>query len=173
MPVLVNVTTTYLHIPTRADFRPALSDDPDLLVLQAREPLPDFYRFLYRAVGKDYEWTDRNVLTDADLYGLLAKPSLTLLVLYFRGTPVGFMELDREATKPDVEVTYFGIISAFHGRGFGKYLLSAGVQRAYDDGANRVWLHTCTLDGPHALPNYLARGFVAFKQTVSERLVGL
>jgi hypothetical protein len=22
-----------------------------------------------------------------------------------------------------------------------------------------VWLHTCTLDSPAALPNYLARGF--------------
>jgi len=24
-----------------------------------------------------------------------------------------------------------------------------------------VWLHTCTLDSPHALPNYKARGFDA------------
>jgi len=31
-------------------------------------------------------------------------------------------------------------------------------------GATRVWLHTCTLDGPAALPNYLARGFVATRR---------
>ena len=26
-------------------------------------------------------------------------------------------------------------------------------------GPTRVWLHTCTLDDPAALPNYVARGF--------------
>ncbi|OQY78842.1 MAG: GNAT family N-acetyltransferase, partial [Anaerolineae bacterium UTCFX5] len=26
-------------------------------------------------------------------------------------------------------------------------------------GANRVWVHTCNLDGPQALKNYMARGF--------------
>jgi hypothetical protein len=34
-------------------------------------------------------------------------------------------------------------------------------------GASRVWLHTCTLDSPRALPAYQARGFVPFR---SERL---
>jgi len=27
----------------------------------------------------------------------------------------------------------------------------------------RVWLTTCTLDGPYALPNYRARGMVPFR----------
>ena len=31
-------------------------------------------------------------------------------------------------------------------------------------GAERVWLHTCTLDSPRALPNYKARGFREFKR---------
>ncbi len=31
------------------------------------------------------------------------------------------------------------------------------------EGARRVWLHTCTLDHPAALPNYVARGFRPFK----------
>ena len=46
-------------------------------------------------------------------------------------------------------------------------LLSAGVQRAWDRGARRVWVHTCTLDGPNALANYCARGFRVFDQTVA------
>jgi len=28
----------------------------------------------------------------------------------------------------------------------------------------RVWLHTCTLDDPAALPNYVARGFRPFRE---------
>jgi hypothetical protein len=42
-------------------------------------------------------------------------------------------------------------------------LLSVAVQRAWSQGAERVWLHTCSLDGPHALANYQARGFQIYQ----------
>ncbi len=165
------VTTTFLELPSRTAFRPALLDDPDLLILEAREPLPGFYRFLYDAVGRDYAWTDRLAWSDAELLRYLQSPGMTLLVLYSRGTPAGYIELNASAAEPGTEIVYFGLIPAFHGRGWGKHLLSAGVQRAYDDGAERVWLHTCTLDGPHALANYHARGFVAYKSTTHEQVM--
>ena len=44
-------------------------------------------------------------------------------------------------------------------RGWGKYLLTEAAREAWRRGPARVWLHTCTLDHPAALPNYLARGF--------------
>jgi hypothetical protein len=37
------------------------------------------------------------------------------------------------------------------------------VEQAFGLGARRVGLHTCTLDNPAALPNYLKRCFVSFK----------
>ena len=167
----VTVTTTYLHLPTRAAFRPAFSDDPDLLVLEAREPLPAFYRFLYDTVGRDYVWVDRHAWSEAELAAYLARPSVQVLVLYWRGTPAGYIELEAESAEPGTEVAYFGLNGAFHGRGFGKHLLSVGVQRAFDDGAERVWLHTCTLDGPYALANYQARGFVPYRTTTHQQQV--
>ena len=33
---------------------------------------------------------------------------------------------------------------------------------------SRVWLHTCTLDHPHALPNYQKRGFAPYKTETYE-----
>jgi hypothetical protein len=30
-----------------------------------------------------------------------------------------------------------------------------------------VWLHTCSLDGPHALANYRARGFEVYDEKVT------
>jgi hypothetical protein len=30
----------------------------------------------------------------------------------------------------------------------------------------RVWLHTCTLDHPNALPNYVRRGFRPVREEV-------
>ena len=168
---VVTVTTTYLEIPSRSAFRPATLGSSDLLLLEAREALPAFYRFLYDAVGRDYEWTARLHWSDAELQTYLERPSVTLLVLYYHGTPAGYVELDTASSEPGTEVAYFGIIPAFHGRGFGKHLLSAGVQRAFDDGAERVWVHTCTLDGPYALANYRARGFVEYKTTMHQQVM--
>ena len=39
----------------------------------------------------------------------------------------------------------------FTGAGLGKWLLTEATRAAWGLGASRVWLHTCTLDGPAAL----------------------
>jgi GNAT superfamily N-acetyltransferase len=159
---LVTVTKTYLAM-TREQFTPTFSDDPDLLDMQSREPLPDFYRFLYATVGRDYEWIDRLGWSDEQLCAHLANPAITLLVLYVRGTPAGYAELNADADEHSTDLTYFGLFPAFHGRGLGKHFLSVALRRAFDDGATRVTVNTNTLDGPHALANYRARGFVPYK----------
>jgi len=167
----VTVTTTYLEIPAQAQFRPAWAQwrhHADVQVQIAHEPLPAFYRFLYGTVGKDYYWRDRLSWSDEQLYTYLGQPSVTLMVLYVRGTPAGYVELNTASDEPGTEVAYFGLIRQFHGRGLGKYLLSVGIQQAYADGAKRVWVHTCTLDGPHALANYQARGFVPYRSVSAE-----
>jgi GNAT superfamily N-acetyltransferase len=166
---LVTVTTTYLHIPARAHFRPSFASDPNTQIIQAFDASASFYRFLYGSVGRDYHWIDRFAWSDEQLETHLARPTTTLLVLYVRGVPAGYVELDTASSEPGTEVAYFGLIGAFHGRGLGKHLLSAGVQRAFDDGAGRVWVHTCTLDGPHALANYQRRGFSPYHATKHEQ----
>ena len=60
-------------------------------------------------------------------------------------------------------IQLFGLLPEFSGKGLGKWLLVEAVERAWSLGASRVWLHTCTLDSPAALPNYLARGFKPFR----------
>jgi GNAT superfamily N-acetyltransferase len=167
---IVSVTTTYLHIPAPDQFRPAFVDDPDLLVLESREPSVPFYRFLYEAVGRDWVWNDRLFWSDEQYLEYLSRPTTTMLVLYFRGTPVGYIDLDASGDG-GTEIAYFGLMGAVHGRGYGKHLLSTGVQRAFDDGEQRVWLHTCTLDGPHAIANYTARGFIAYETTTQDEPV--
>ena len=157
------VTATYLHIPSVERFRPAVLDDPELLLLEAQEPLPEFYRFLYTSVGRQYRWTDRLSWSDTELQAYLSRPEITLLVLYTRGTPAGYIELASVSDEPGTEIRYFGIIPAFQGHGMGKHLLSLGVYRGFRDGAVRVWLSTRSSDGPYALANYKARGFVEYK----------
>ena len=66
-------------------------------------------------------------------------------------------------SKECVEVAYFGLLPRFIGQGLGGHLLTAAVERAWQRGAKRVWLHTCDLDHPAALPHYQARGFRPYK----------
>ena len=79
-----------------------------------------------------------------------------------RGAPAGYFELRRD-DEADVEIAYFGLLHQFLGRGLGAHLLTEAVERAWAIGATRVWLHTCSLDHPAALPNYVKRGFTAYR----------
>ena len=46
----------------------------------------------------------------------------------------------------EVEIASFGLLPGFPGRGLGGALLAAVTGDAWERGARRVWLHTCSLD---------------------------
>jgi GNAT superfamily N-acetyltransferase len=121
-----------------------------------------FHRFLYREVGRKYHWRDRLTWTDREVEAYLADPAITLHVLYVQGSPAGYFEL-RMDPDGSVEIAYFGLLPEFIGRGLGKSMLSEAVRAGWSRGANRIWLHTCSLDDAAALPNYLKRGFRPFR----------
>ncbi len=144
------------------DLRPSDRADPTLRVERA-DPCPaGLYRSLYGDVGLRYHWVDRRDWTDREIDTHLRQSGVSIWVLRVADAFAGFFELGRH---PDgsAEIVYFGLLHEFLGRGLGKHLLTFAVRRAWESGANRVWLHTCTLDHPAALPNYLARGFTKFK----------
>lgn len=116
-------------------------------------------RALYRLVGEPYQWHDRNAWSDERLAAHLARPDVGVwTVRDDGGRPGGYFELARHDDGA-VEIVYFGLVDRLHGRRLGAQLLTAAVDEAWAMGAARVVLNTCTLDGPAALPNYLARGF--------------
>ncbi len=154
------LVTTYLHMIHREQFRPAFVEQDGLLMMQMRQPDLNFYRFMYRAVGEHWCWRDRLIMPDDELRAALAQPGVSVNVLYLQGIPAGYVELKPQAGS--TEIAYFGLRPDYFGMGLGKHLLSYGIRKAWDDGANRVWVHTCNLDGPHALTNYQKRGFSVF-----------
>jgi GNAT superfamily N-acetyltransferase len=146
----------------REAFRPAFLADPaDAQVVTLGLVDVPYYKFLYQAVGEIWRWRDRLLMPEEKLAAALAHPGCSVHVLYVSGVPAGYIELLREGN--DTEIAYFGLRAAFFGRGFGKHLLSWGIHRAWEDGAQRVWVHTCNLDGPHALENYIRRGFSIYR----------
>lgn len=156
--MLADVTTWYLEMTDPGQLRPAAVKQAD--IERAEIPSPAFSRFLYSAVGGDWYWTDRLAWTHDEWLAWLRRPEVETWVARVGGTPAGYVELDRQAAG-DVEIASFGLLPGFHGQGLGGHLLSAGTRRAWELGA-RVWVHTCSLDGPTALANYQARGFRVF-----------
>jgi GNAT superfamily N-acetyltransferase len=85
-------------------------------------------------------------------------------VAYVAGTPAGYFEIEK-GPEGDVHIVNFGLLPQFIGQGLGGDLLTRAVERAWDWGATRVWVSTCSHDHPHALKNYLARGFRILETT--------
>jgi GNAT superfamily N-acetyltransferase len=119
------------------------------------------YRRLYRDVGARWHWHERLGWSDATLGAHLARADIAVWEAFVGDESAGYFELRREADGP-VEIAYFGLLQPFIGRGLGGLMLTRAVDEAFAFGASRVWLHTCTLDSPNALPGYMARGFRPF-----------
>jgi GNAT superfamily N-acetyltransferase len=158
----VEVTTWYLEMLNPAQLKFSPPGDYELRIEQAKVPSPEFSRFLYSSVGGDWYWLDRLSWSYDRWLSYLDRPEVETWVAYISGTPAGYVEL--EAQGENVEIAYFGLLRQFIGKRLGGHLLSVGVQRAWAMGAQRVWVHTCSLDGPHALANYQARGFQIYHQ---------
>jgi len=173
---LVPARTTYLEMPCNET--PGYPEIPtDCAVARwERPPLPE-YRALFRAVGGEWGWTGRLLLSDGDLRELLDQPDIEIYLLACGSRPAGFAELDRRVPG-EVEIVYFGLVPEFIGRGLGKFLLRWTVQRAWrgreGDAADgpggpavstrRVWLHTCEFDHPGAVAAYRKAGFRIFDE---------
>jgi GNAT superfamily N-acetyltransferase len=154
----VQVVRTYLEMRSPEELLPA-REPRDGPRLERVEDCPvSFFRYLYAEVGRAYHWVDRLTWRDERVRSHLGDPDVSLWLLSFRGAPAGYFELRRHEDR-SVEVAYFGLLPEFVGRGWGGHLLTLAVRAAWSLSPERVWLHTCTLDHPAALPNYLKRGF--------------
>jgi GNAT superfamily N-acetyltransferase len=158
---------TYLEMTDPASLNPAAAPDGAVTVERSQQCPPSLYRRLYADVGREYLWVDRLGWSDEEIAAHLDDPRIELWILRHAGEPAGYVEL-RRCDDGEVEIAYFGLLPHAVGQGFGKFLLTRAVERAWEIGATRVWLHTSSLDHSSALPNYLARGFSIWKQITYE-----
>lgn len=169
-------TTYYLEMTHPDDLRSKTVERPGLRVERMTTPCPEFNKFLHTVVGHPYRWGGRRGWTAGDWIAYICRDELQTWVAYVDGTPAGYFELEK-SPQGEVEIKNIGLLPPFIGQGLGGHLLTVAVQRAWAPveagpdagggmGATRVWLHTCTHDHPHALQNYLARGFRVCKTEV-------
>jgi GNAT superfamily N-acetyltransferase len=165
------VTRWYLEMRSPAQLVPARVPDVPPSIVRAEIPSPALNRFLYTSVGGAWHWTDRLSWTWTHWMEWLDRPQLQTWVMSVAGTPAGYFELEQQPGS-HVEIAYFGVAPDFIGRKLGGHLLTVALQRAWAMNAQRIWVHTCTLDHPAALKNYQARGMTVFKEETEMKALG-
>jgi len=140
-----------------SELRPKRSPDPRFQVKEATVKQWEFNRFLYLLVGADWSWNDKKNWSPQQWRAYAESDELRTFVAYYDGSVAGYYEI-RPDTVGGVQIAILGLTPKFIGRGFGGVLLTTALETAWQLHPARVWLHTCTLDHPGALPNYKARG---------------
>ena len=161
------VTITYLEMTSPASLSPKPAPD-GLSLSECRVRQYPLNRFLYQFIGGPWHWTDNLPWSDDEWKTYVERDDLRTWIAWCDGAVAGYYELERQADG-NVEIAYFGLAQDFIGRGFGGYLLTRAIESAWEwDGTRRVWVHTCTLDHPSALNNYLSRGMQIYKKEIEE-----
>lgn len=163
-PGKLAAVVTSLEMTTAPSLDPPAAPPGAALARLERPPLED-YRRLFRAVGQDWLWFSRLRMADDELAAVIHDPAVAVHVLTVNGAEAGLLELDFR-DPGQCEIAFFGLIPQFVGRGIGGFLMREAISRAWQRPIRRLWVHTCTLDHPAALPFYIRCGFRAFRRQV-------
>jgi len=161
---VLNYEVSYLSLDTEEiNYYQVDSSLKELLFLESIAPPTSYFLYLYRTVGKKYEWTDWLAAEKSVLEKFLSNEAVILYSLVFDGTPRGFFVLDfREPFVCDL--AYFGLFDEMIGKGFGKLMMNRAFKIIVDRGEIRnITVNTNTLDHFNALPFYKKSGFKVLK----------
>ena len=160
------VQRNYLEIKNLNDLIEGQSPDRECSV-RIVEPI-DFKinKFFYKQIGKKYNWIDRLTWDEKKWNNYLDNKNVKTYILSKKDELLGYFEQIYE--QESCEIAYFGILEDYFGKNFGSYLLTEAIKISFKNGAQRVWVHTCSLDHKNALNNYISRGMKIFK---SEKVI--
>ena len=161
---VLNYEVSYLSLDTEEiNYYKVDSSLKESMFLESIAPPTSYFLYLYRTVGKKYEWTDWLAAEKSVLEKFLSNEAVILYSLVFDGAPRGFFVLDfREPFVCDL--AYFGLFDEMIGKGFGKLMMNRAFKIIVDRGEIRnITVNTNTLDHFNALPFYKKSGFKVLK----------
>jgi len=160
-PGKIAAVVTYLEMLER----PVRAKTSLVRLREIKNPDLNWYRGVFRRAGEHWLWWSRLELTDVQLSAVLNAPTTELFIAEYEDAGIGMVELDR-STPAQVEIAFFGLYAEALGKSLGRPLMDALLERAWIESTSRVWVHTCTLDSPIALPFYLKCGFKPYKRAI-------
>ncbi len=162
----MKVQRYFLETKSKLDLHPAECGIFNLKIEEKGKEDPSFCKFLYKKIGENFQWKDRLIWTDSDWSTYLSNQNLRFFTAYVGDDIAGYYEYIHHPEKKEVELAYFGIFEKYFGKKLGGYLLTHALKNAWSHEPERIWVHTCNLDHPNALKNYIARGMNIFKKEV-------
>jgi ribosomal protein S18 acetylase RimI-like enzyme len=164
--VTQEVQRNYLEIKSIQDLNEVIKPNEDCS-LDLLEPINfQLNKFFYKNIGKKHQWIDRLIWTESQWINYVSNKNVKTYVFKFKNDLAGFFELISHGEKKEVEIAYFGLLEEFQNKKLGSYLLYQAIQKSFNVGIDRVWVHTCSLDHKNALHNYIARGMKIFKTEI-------
>jgi len=166
----IRYTVTFLEMPARPTSpAPPMPVGLSLALIGAKAPPAEYFLYLYRAVGAEYEWTDWLARPQGELEAFLADPKVELFTLLVDGWPGGFFVLDTRE-EGTCNLALFGLVPQAVGRGLARWFLASAVHMGWErPGVGRMTVNTNTLDHPRALALYQRVGFVPVRREEHKR----
>jgi RimJ/RimL family protein N-acetyltransferase len=172
--VIVDRVVSYLEMTSPERLVPG-REPPTPLLFDPAESRAPLVRETHLRVGTPHHWS--SVLwTDEQWAAQLTLPHQYNWILRVEGGVAGITSMVAEPGG-DVQIMVFGLVPEWVGMGYGGAALTQAVRLAWNvppvDAAHvrRVHLDTMSLDHPHALPNYLARGFRVYRIEQSTKTI--
>jgi GNAT superfamily N-acetyltransferase len=160
----IATVVTSLEMLSRPDRRPEYAN-ASWSFNRVQQPELDWFRDVYRRVGKNWLWFSRLQMSDAALIALIRHPGMEHYTLHTEEGDEGLIELDfRDAG--DCELSFFGVTEMYFGTAAGRWLMNRAIEIAWSRPIARFWVHTCTFDHPAALEFYMRSGFRPFRRQV-------
>ena len=160
------VKRNYLEINSIQDLNEVVEPEGDYSLNLLKPINFQLNKFFYKNIGKKHKWIDRLVWTETQWIDYVSNKNVETYVFKFQADLAGFFELISHSEKKEVEIAYFGLLEEFQNKKLGSYLLYQAIQKSFNVGIDRVWVHTCSLDHKNALHNYIARGMKIFKTEI-------
>jgi GNAT superfamily N-acetyltransferase len=169
--VWVDEVVTYLEMTAPEQLRPA--ERPTTLVMRPVPADSALLRATYTRVATPYHW-GQLAWSDDEWRERQGVPRRRHWLAVDGDEPAGLLTVEAQPDG-DVEIVTFGLVPEFVGKGHGGAVLTESVRLAWStppldtDRVRRVWLHTSSLDHPHARANYGRRGFRPFRTETTRR----
>ncbi|MFN2534281.1 MAG: GNAT family N-acetyltransferase [Pseudonocardiaceae bacterium] len=160
--MLVDVTVTYLEMTSADQLVTGMLPPAEIVLDRVDATTLALIRSTHDRIAAPHHWSSLG-WSEQQWLNLLARPGMRCWIARVGAEVIGMILMDRHAGG-DVEITKFGLVPEWVGRGFGGHLLTLATRLAWDLGkVDRVWLGTTSIDHPHALSNYRGRGFRPFR----------
>ena len=167
---ILNYTVSYLSLEMEdIKFFKNVSSNHAISFLKTISPDTSYFLYLYKEVGRKYEWTDWLRSEKSKLESFLTDDNVILYSLILRGVPKGFFVLDYRLL-PVCDLAYFGLFDDVTGKGLGKFMMNRVFEEVVERGdVKTLTVNTNTLDHKSALPLYQKAGFNIYKTEIHKR----